>query len=1473
MKKIIIYVFFAFLGSFILSGCKINKPIDISKVKSSEITYHYKKYEENEKTKEYKLVDKEYKISYKKDEIVNKPDETFLGNIKSHRLIYWEFNGEKYEFGRTLSQNIDLYAKYEIKKVELKTIVDGVERFKSVDYNTLLSKVGLTDPIKKHHEFIGWYKKSGEIEEELKGDFKIDENIELVAKFKPIDIAVNISFSKNSKGEDVWEIIKVPYGSTLTKENLTYHGLYYDIGINNPQDESKKLTGFLDNGFPFDVFKEKILEEGHFIKPNWGERFLEYTLNLPDKKIHKFAKYEDNILHNPDDFPLYENKYFKGVYTKDGNLITSNYKLLKDRLEFDVKYYDNLPNEAFKLKLNSDGISYSIDGIKRDYIGEFTIPDEVDGKKITKLSDGAFSSFTKIKVVNFNKYITEIPNRLFYNCTSLEKINVDYSKITYVGNEAFGGCAKLEEFKFEDSIIEKIGYSAFDGCASLKKVIFPDTLKKIGNSAFKDCENINNLNLNQIEEIGDSVFENCFGIKKVNIPLTLKIISESAFRNNKNLEKVSFHNELTKILSYAFKDCPKLENYTIPESLDELGHEMFDKNDNVKVLNLPYVRRLDSRSFVNFKNLEEIKMNELISLREDIFYKAPKFRTITVKNYRLQGEHTYLSNYGVTLNVLENLDVSPENHTWENFIMKKDALINLENKKLKLNSFETKKIVMSDDVRSTNVKFYDDSLEYIYIGKNFDDRDQASEIFESAHPYKNQIVEVSSENKIIKEYKGFYYINKNENSDYLENPKYWLVGVKDTTPTTLDLIDGYYQSEFVIENNGRFKDGIPKIEKLIVNQISNSKISWYKFIRYANLKEVKFNKNSADIYSVKYGCVYNKDETICYFSPVALEMDEFIIPKNQPATENLFLHNKNIKEFKIENDQDGPYWFINKTKKYLYRKISGRINLERYFSTDEEFILDNSDPIGNIASYAFSGNYLKLKKLVLDRDTLNGHNEFYLYGTTEIEFRRNLNSSAYFKKAEQYQNDIMTLIISGTTTKITQRFENCKIAEIIGFEKVEEVGEMSFFEQKLLDNLDFSSIKKIGNLAFVQTAIRELKNLSKDAEILYGAFKECKNLKEIYFGEKYDVSAFNDCENVEKIIIDKEDAEFGGRLILKKINHVEITEKVKSLYWNYQLPPDDIDENKQKNNLQTELVLSKNLRHVSGLDLLFPNLKKLTIQAANFSNDYSDTMNGFKNLEELILGKDVSIDDDELINLNILEKLKKITIHPDNHNFNVINDCLLDSEGNHLIRYIGSNDEIDVPDSVQYIHNYFANAVPNLKKLVIGKKIQKILNMPKSVIEVTIKSNELELDNLFDRGIENINIGNEIKEDRIIEIANKFKKVKSIKLLDGSNFANQFDEVFYSKDNKKLIAYPAYLKKKEFRIPRHVEEITATFNENNYLERLYIPKELDKFSGNVNHCYRLTIIVEKGAKFQNKSNINIFNPSYQVIIWNAIFDY
>ena len=381
----------------------------------------------------------------------------------------------------------------------------------------MLSKVGLTDPIKKHHEFIGWYKKSGEIEEELKGDFKIDENIELVAKFKPIDIAVNISFSKNSKGEDIWEIIKVPYGSVLTKENLTYHGLYYDIGINNPQDESKKLTGFLDNGFPFDVFKEKILEEGHFIKPNWGERFLEYTLNLPDKKIHKFAKYEDNILHNPDDFPLYENKYFKGVYTKDGNLITSNYKLLKDRLEFDVKYYDNLPNEAFKLKLNSDGISYSIDGIKRDYIGEFTIPDEIDGKKITKLSDGAFSSFTKIKVVNFNKYITEIPNRLFYNCTSLEKINIDYSKITYVGNEAFGGCAKLEEFKFEDSIIEKIGYSAFDGCASLKKVIFPDTLKKIGNSAFKDCENINNLNLNQIEEIGDSVFENCFGIQKVNI--------------------------------------------------------------------------------------------------------------------------------------------------------------------------------------------------------------------------------------------------------------------------------------------------------------------------------------------------------------------------------------------------------------------------------------------------------------------------------------------------------------------------------------------------------------------------------------------------------------------------------------------------------------------------------------------------------------------------------------------------------------------------------------------------------------------------------------------------------------------------------------------------------------------------------------------------------------------------------------------
>ena len=1459
MKKIIAYVFLTF-GLFLFSACRINKNPDVIKNQKYEITYHYK---DND------FKDKEDKIQYSKDQIVNKPEKEFTNDIKSHRLVGWKYNEEIFEFGKTISQNIDLYAIYEKKKFEVKTLVDGVENIKSVEYDTPLYKVGLTEPKKDYHEFVGWYKDGNKVDR----NFSITDNLELVAKFKPIDIPVEISFEKDSNGDDIWEIVKVPYGSTISKANLTHNNIYYGKGIENPQNKSQKLVGFLNDNFPFDVLNEKITSEGNKIKPEWGERKLRYTLNLPDKKITELTDYNGGILHSINDFPLYENKYFDGVYTKGNNKIDSNYKLLKDNEEFDVRYHDGLPSSAYNYFLD-DNNNHVISGIKNDYFGEFTIPDEINGKKVTKIASGAFANFTRIKKVKFNKYITEIPDTLFYNCKSLEEIDVDYSKITYIGNQAFSGCISLKEFKFDDSKITKIGYSAFEDCTSLKKAIFPSTLKKIGKAAFRNCENLEEIILRQVEEIGDSSFENCFKLKLVEIPSTLRIISESAFRNNKSLDRVIFPNNLLKILSYAFKDCPKLETYTIPESLDELGHEMFDKNDDVKVLNLPNVRRLDSRSFANFKNLEEVKINTLLSLRVDAFLNAPKFRKITVKEYKLEGEHHYLSDFGVSVNILEKLSSEAYDHHWKEFVMKKEAIIDLPDKKLRLNDFQVKKIVMSDDVKTSNIKFYDDSLEYVYIGKNFDDKEAAYSILESIRPYQGQVVEFSSENKIIKEYKGFYYVNRSTKPDFLENPEYWLVGAKDSSQTTLDLIDGFYESELHMYSNGLFKDGIPKIEKIIVNNITTNKILWHRFVRYEYLKYVELNKNSTNKYTMKNGCVYNKNESICYFSPVALEMDEFIIPKNQPADEALFIQNKNIKTFKIEDNQNGPIWFVNSAKKYVYRKAYGRMNLERYFGDDEEFVIDNSDPIDALTGNAFSGNNLRLRRVVLDKDRFKGHQNLYLYRETEVEFRRNLETTLYVQKDKKYKNDKMTLIISGTTTKFTQRFE-CELETIIGSEKLVEIGEAAFARQKLIEEFDFESTEKIGQLAFKESGLKSLKNLRKSAHVESSAFAECQNLKEAYFGEDYVENAYTHCKNIEKIVIDKTEADLQMSSFSNKISHVEITDKVTKLNWMWNFPSDEVDKHKQNNNLQTELVLSKNLKKIQGIEMLFPHLKKLTIQSPDFDFGYANEQNGFENLEEVVFGKDVSFQDDYGLPgfFSVLKKLTKVEVHPDNHNFNIVNDCLLNSDGTMLIRCISQGDTIDVPDTVNYILDYFANTAPNAKKMVIGKNIQKILNMPKSITEVTLKSNDLEIDNLVDRGIEVINIGNEINENKVIEITTRFKKVKRIKLLDGNTFVNQKDEVFYSKDNKRLIAYPAYLKKKEFKVPRHVEEITALFNENNYLERLYIPKELDIFSGNVNHCYRLTIIVEKGAKFQKKSNMNIFNPTYQFIIWDAIFDY
>ena len=160
----------------------------------------------------------------------------------------------------------------------------------------------------------------------------------------------------------------------------------------------------------------------------------------------------------------------------------------------------------------------------------------------------------------------------------------------------------------------------FDSNKGITSVTIPGTVKKIGNRAFAECDNLEKVILNEgIEEIGSNVFTDCPKLKQVvypnsikkyqgwtfygtnlaapvfnvsrtilifcpesvagrewTVPKTVKIISWQAFINHKKLEILHFQEGLEVIEHMAFIECSGLREITIPYSVKEIGENAFD---------------------------------------------------------------------------------------------------------------------------------------------------------------------------------------------------------------------------------------------------------------------------------------------------------------------------------------------------------------------------------------------------------------------------------------------------------------------------------------------------------------------------------------------------------------------------------------------------------------------------------------------------------------------------------------------------------------------------------------------------------------------------------------------------------------------------------------------------------------------------------------------------------------------------------
>jgi uncharacterized repeat protein (TIGR02543 family) len=274
----------------------------------------------------------------------------------------------------------------------------------------------------------------------------------------------------NSNGGSIVHPIKVEYGSKLnfthpTRSNHSFSGWYTDSDLTKPLDLDFRMLAE-----DLTLFAKWSLDEHEITYETFGG-------STPDKSIFKYGF--DIIL--PSD-PMLDN------YTFDGWFLNSQLTIPFE--------YENMPAQNLKLYAKWLGATYTV----------------INNKAYITGYDGLSEDVVINEVIN--GYIVDgINQNAFLNNTFIKSIRI-LGDITSIGANAFKGASLLEAITMPKVV--GIEASAFEGAISLVKInsetigtfVIPDSVTSIGVGAFRGVDLVTHMTLPFVGTSTTALFEN-----------------------------------------------------------------------------------------------------------------------------------------------------------------------------------------------------------------------------------------------------------------------------------------------------------------------------------------------------------------------------------------------------------------------------------------------------------------------------------------------------------------------------------------------------------------------------------------------------------------------------------------------------------------------------------------------------------------------------------------------------------------------------------------------------------------------------------------------------------------------------------------------------------------------------------------------------------------------------------------------------
>lgn len=185
---------------------------------------------------------------------------------------------------------------------------------------------------------------------------------------------------------------------------------------------------------------------------------------------------------------------------------------------------------------------------------------------IGRLENNAFNEFLGVSV-DLDPGIVELGSYVFQNSENLQEVTAP--GVTTINENAFDGCSSLKTFDMTK--VTKISCYVFQDCATLDHITLNNGLTSmdpddqsnpnvIPKYTFARCSSLRDINLGSgVTEIRHHAFSGCSALKNSTnvIKSNIKTIGDYAFENCTNLQEVSIGREI-KIGAYSFNGCTKV---------------------------------------------------------------------------------------------------------------------------------------------------------------------------------------------------------------------------------------------------------------------------------------------------------------------------------------------------------------------------------------------------------------------------------------------------------------------------------------------------------------------------------------------------------------------------------------------------------------------------------------------------------------------------------------------------------------------------------------------------------------------------------------------------------------------------------------------------------------------------------------------------------------------------------------------------